>query len=135
MMTMCGCANALMNDAVPPSLVVPPLQRLTKEYTDPCKSHQDLEALLASIVQRREFLITVIQQVQEGYISWDTNFIAQRQKDIEDLHRTFQCALGKLALSYPCPHTDCYGHSQDGDEFARQLTYAIENTPPPPPNK
>ncbi|GFQ85041.1 hypothetical protein TNCT_441741 [Trichonephila clavata] len=104
--------------------------RLTKEYTDPCQKHQDYETLLAEIVQRREFLATIIRQVQEGHTSWDMNFIAQRQKDIEDLHRTFQCALGKLALSYPCPNTNCENHLQDGEEFARKLTDAVEVYPP-----
>ncbi|GFR02635.1 hypothetical protein TNCT_246301 [Trichonephila clavata] len=104
---------------------------LTKEYTDPCKRHQDLEALIGHILKRREFLATIILQVQEGHTSWDTNLIAQRLKDIEDLHITCQCALGKLDLSYPCPHTDCHRHTRDGDEFARKLTDEIENYPPP----
>ncbi|GFQ85212.1 hypothetical protein TNCT_91001 [Trichonephila clavata] len=104
--------------------------RLTKEYTDRCEYHNDSEKLLESMLDRAKFISEVIQQAQQGTANWDTNFITQRQKDIEDLMTMIELVQGKLAPFYPCPKTDCHDHLTDPDSVW-QLTKVRKTHPLP----
>ncbi|GFR33426.1 hypothetical protein TNCT_315311 [Trichonephila clavata] len=103
--------------------------RLTKEYTDPCEYHKDSTQLLESLFHRAKFISTVLQQIQQGTTNWDTNFITQRQKDIQDLNAKIELIQGKLASFYPCPETDCSDHLTEPASIW-QLKYEIQNHPP-----